>query len=209
MSSKATGKIKQVSFANNAKGEVGGAPAKHLSDMTAFERIAYVQSLDFDKEDHAGAVEVDEGLEHGKITKDVFRRFVSIHFRSCKYRLQLGPASRQEREGPQTSILKEEVTSPRPDLLRVVQCLERGERTAILLILSTGHSTSLSTDTSCGAIYSRSCTHTLSHTHAGANPNAVVDRAQSRPLHAVIRRGDPRLVDYLLQAGADVNGVDG
>jgi hypothetical protein len=37
----------------------------------------------------------------------------------------------------------------------------------------------------------------------------VVDRTQSQPLHAVIRRGDARLVDYLLQAGADVNGVDG
>jgi ankyrin repeat protein len=43
----------------------------------------------------------------------------------------------------------------------------------------------------------------------GADPNANLDRSQAKPLHAVIRRGDPRLVDYLLQAGADVNGTDG
>jgi hypothetical protein len=36
-----------------------------------------------------------------------------------------------------------------------------------------------------------------------------LDRTQARPLHAVIRRGDPRLVDYLLQAGALVNATDG
>lgn len=37
----------------------------------------------------------------------------------------------------------------------------------------------------------------------------MLDRSQAKPLHAVIRRGDARLVDYLLQAGADVNCTDG
>ena len=36
-----------------------------------------------------------------------------------------------------------------------------------------------------------------------------MDKSLRKPLHAVIRRGDARLVGYLLQAGADVNSVDG
>jgi hypothetical protein len=135
MTSKSTGNdVKKVSFASNVKGKTGGAPTKHPSDMTAFERIAYVQSLDFEKEEQKAAEEVDEDFEDGKLTKDVAKRFLSIHFRSLKYRLKLkprdrdeDPSRRQASEALQTSILKEEVTSRDPELMRVVQCLERGE----------------------------------------------------------------------------------
>ena len=121
MSSKARGNTKQVPFANNVK----GAPAKHPSDMTAFERIAYVQTLDFEKEEQKVIQTVDEDYEDGKLTKEVVKRFISVHFMHLQYRLRLDP-DRKSYDQEQTSGLKEEVTSLHPDLMRVVQCLERG-----------------------------------------------------------------------------------
>eukprot|EP00603_Paraphysomonas_imperforata_P006924 CAMPEP_0114424252 /NCGR_PEP_ID=MMETSP0103-20121206/6594_1 /TAXON_ID=37642 ORGANISM="Paraphysomonas imperforata, Strain PA2" /NCGR_SAMPLE_ID=MMETSP0103 /ASSEMBLY_ACC=CAM_ASM_000201 /LENGTH=620 /DNA_ID=CAMNT_0001592991 /DNA_START=82 /DNA_END=1944 /DNA_ORIENTATION=- len=171
---------KQVSFSSDVKeganaklprNEKKGVLAKHPSDMSAFERISYVNSLDFEKEEQKEREDVNEDVDDGELTKDVAKKFLAVHapvtLKKVHYKLQVDPSKLHDRDKEQTSILKEEVTSNSPDLMRVVQCLERG-----------------------------------------ADPNTVLDRSQAKPLHAVIRRGDARLVDFLLQAGADVNCTD-
>lgn len=122
---------KKVTFSDNVK---QGAPPKNPSDMNAFERIAYVQSLDFDKEEQKEKDGVDEDFEDGKLTKEVARKYVSIHMpvqlQQLSYKLKLNPA-RTRFDAAQTNILKEEVTSASIDLMRLVLCLERGGQSPV------------------------------------------------------------------------------
>ena len=125
-----TSTSKHVSFSPSTK-KAGMKEAvsvnKHPSDMNAFERIAYVQTLDFDKEAQKALQEVDDDLDDGKLTRSVVKRYLAIHLHTLRYHLQLDP-KRKAYDTLQTGILKEEVTSRYPDVLRLVQCLGRGNR---------------------------------------------------------------------------------
>lgn len=144
--------IKQVSFATDVKGALpgkkgpppgkappakkgggAGALAKHPSDMSAFERISYVQSLDFEKEEQKEREGVNEDFDDGKLTGDVARKLLAVRmplrFSRLRYQLHVDPARvppARPHDEEQTSVLKEEVASASPDLMRVVQSLERG-----------------------------------------------------------------------------------
>ena len=142
MSGRASGNStakKQVSFSSDVKKGSSTKPprdlkkgvlAKKPSDMTAFERIAYVNSLDFEKEEAKEREDVNEDVDDGKLTKDVAKKFLAVHapvsLKKVHYKLQVDPSKRFHHDEEQTNILKEEVTSSSPDLMRVVQCLERG-----------------------------------------------------------------------------------
>jgi hypothetical protein len=126
---------KKVSFAREVKAtKAVQVQAKHPSDMSAFERIAYVQALDLEKEQQRQEKQrrdgVDEDIEEGRLTGDVMRKFLAVHLpvrlEKFRYKLRLD-LSRKQYDEEQTNVLREEITSGSPDLMRVVQCLERGE----------------------------------------------------------------------------------
>jgi hypothetical protein len=72
---------------------------------------------------------VNADFEDGELTKEVMKKFLAVHLpvqlKQFRYQLRLDP-SRKHYDNAQTEILKEEVTSVSPDLMRLVQCLERG-----------------------------------------------------------------------------------
>eukprot|EP00602_Paraphysomonas_sp_CaronLab_P002416 CAMPEP_0185033292 /NCGR_PEP_ID=MMETSP1103-20130426/22080_1 /TAXON_ID=36769 /ORGANISM="Paraphysomonas bandaiensis, Strain Caron Lab Isolate" /LENGTH=417 /DNA_ID=CAMNT_0027569507 /DNA_START=234 /DNA_END=1487 /DNA_ORIENTATION=+ len=42
----------------------------------------------------------------------------------------------------------------------------------------------------------------------GADPNAIIGDGLERPLHRAAKKGSPKIIEYLLQAGADINAVN-
>ena len=126
---------KQVSFADDVKHE----PVKHLSDMNAFERISYVHSLDFskeeEKEEEKEEQSANDDYEAGKLTRKMIKRYVKIHIRNLKYKLKLDP-DRKQFDTYQTTLLVHEVNSLHPDVMRVVMCLERGNHHTLCKVMA-------------------------------------------------------------------------
>lgn len=44
---------------------------------------------------------------------------------------------------------------------------------------------------------------------SGADPNAIVGKHLERALHRAARKGNSKIVEYLIQAGADINALNG